>query len=691
MSWIKRRIRAVFASVESALDAAIGPQLNPLCQLGALGWFLFWIVTASGIYLYVFFDTGVVQAYQSTEALTHDQWWAGGIMRSFHRYASDALVLVAGLHLLREFGLDRMRGKRWFAWVTGLATILFLYVCGITGYWMVWDRLAQYVALTTTQWLDALPIFAEPIARNFLDNASLSGRFFTLMVYVHIAAPLLMLLVMWIHIQRYNHARVNPPRRLMYAVLGGFTLLALLAPAVSQPPADLDQLPTRVGLDWFYLAPYPLVDRLGAGTMWVIVALAMLLLALLPWLPRQRPAPVAEVHLDNCNGCARCFADCPFSAITMRPRTDGSAFREEAVVDADLCVSCGICVGACPTATPFRRASALVPGIELPGLPIERLREQVEQACTGQYPPLRAVVFRCAHAAPLRPAATERCAVIDLPCVAMLPPPFIDYIVHDHLADGVMLAGCEEGDCFNRLGIRWTQQRMAGVRDPYLRERVPRERLGYSWSAQHAAAGRVTALTRFCDSLAALPPLQRGDHEARRPIWRAPGRRLPRWRRLATWILLLLVPAGLLGEFSAAPSITLLGPQEAVISLSFSHAGKRRQECRPLTSAQRARMQPNMQRPTDCPRGRWPVYVELELDHRLVYSGLRQPAGLWQDGVSSMYRRLRVPAGPQQLNVRLRDSGRAGGFDFQASRSVELRPGQNLVVEFDPQQGFEIR
>ena len=234
MSWLKRCVRAVFEMLESGFDAIFGPQLNPLCQLGALGWLLFWIVAGSGIYLYIFFDTGVLQAYQSTDAITHGQWWAGGIMRSFHRYGSDALVLLAVTHLLREFGLDRMRGRRWFAWLTGLALLPFLYVCGITGYWMVWDRLAQYVALTTAQWLDALPIFAEPIARNFLDNTNLSGRFFTLMAYLHIAAPLLLLLFMWIHIQRYNYARVIPPRKLMYALLGGFTVLSLAAPAVSQ-------------------------------------------------------------------------------------------------------------------------------------------------------------------------------------------------------------------------------------------------------------------------------------------------------------------------------------------------------------------------------------------------------------------------------------------------------------------------
>jgi hypothetical protein len=155
--------------------------------------------------------------------------------------------------------------------------------------------------------------------------------------------------------------------------------------------------------------------------------------------------------------------------------------------------------------------------------------------------------------------------------------------------------------------------------------------------------------------------------------------------------LVLLLITGLIATLSTTPSVRLLGRQESVITLSFTHAAKRRQECRPLTDAERALKQPNMQRPTDCPRGRWPVYVELEFDGRLVFGGLRQPAGLWKDGVSSVYRRFRVPAGVRQLRARLRDTGRPAGFDYETTRMVDLRAGQNLVVEFDPQQGFEIR
>jgi hypothetical protein len=45
--------------------------------------------------------------------------------------------------------------------------------------------IAQFVAVATTERLDALPLLGEPIAHSFLDNATLSGRFFTVMVFLH--------------------------------------------------------------------------------------------------------------------------------------------------------------------------------------------------------------------------------------------------------------------------------------------------------------------------------------------------------------------------------------------------------------------------------------------------------------------------------------------------------------------------
>ena len=208
---MRKLLRSGLERIEKGFDAAFTPQWNPLLQLGALGCFFYWIVIATGIYLYIFFDTGIHEAYDSVEYLSNQQWYLGGVLRSLHRYASDAMVIVVLLHLLREFVMDRFRGKRWFAWVTGVALLWLLYASGISGYWMVWDQLAQYIAIGTAEWFDALGIFGKPISRDFLNETSLSSRFFTLLIFIHIAAPLILLFGMWIHIQRQTKPKVNPP------------------------------------------------------------------------------------------------------------------------------------------------------------------------------------------------------------------------------------------------------------------------------------------------------------------------------------------------------------------------------------------------------------------------------------------------------------------------------------------------
>ena len=496
------------------MEWSFGQRNNPLSCLGALGWYFFWIVAASGIYLYMFFDTGITNAYASVEYITNDQWYAAGVMRSLHRYASDALVIIVVIHILREFSLDRLRGKRFFAWLTGVPLLWFIYMCGITGYWLVWDKLAQVIAVATTEWLDTLPFFGQPIADNFLNSSTLSDRFFTLMVFMHIFAPLFMLFLMWVHIQRHARARVNPPRALAIGTALTMLLLSFVYPATSQGPADLDVVPASVGLDWYYLAIYPLLDVIPGGQLWLLLVGGSVVLALMPWLPPARAEEPAVVSLDNCNGCARCFEDCPFSAITMAPRSDGSSYATEAVVNVDNCVSCGICVGSCPTSTPYRRATAIVPGIELPEHRISGLRERTIEAAERFNGDARVLVYACAHAGAesLQGADAQ---VLTMPCVGMLPPAFIDFALSRDLADGVMLAGCSQGDCYYRLGNEWTQQRIDGERDPYLRNRVPRERVAACWLPRNSSR-RPTALSEFTERLRNVPPMQkkrRADRE----------------------------------------------------------------------------------------------------------------------------------------------------------------------------------
>jgi ferredoxin len=384
LSALQKPGRWLFERASAALEAGFGSRLNPLHHLGALTIFFLWIVLVSGIWLFIFFQTSVDGAYASVERITHGQWVFGGVMRSLHRYASDAAVVTLVLHLLKEWVFDRYRSKHWFSWVTGIPLLWIIIPLGITGYWLVWDKLAQYVALTSAELLDRLPIFTDSMARNFLSATALSDRFFTLMAFLHlIGLPLFLVFAIWLHVFRISGPRINPPRALMTGTLLTLVVLSLLYPALSQGVADLAVAPQSVSLDWYYLLLYPLMKAWSPGGLWLLLGGFSALLFVAPWLPPARSAAIAVVNLDNCNGCERCANDCPFDAINMQARSDGKNYDQEAVVDPALCMSCGICVGACPTATPFRQATALVPGIDLPDLGMTKLRSEIEMAAAG--------------------------------------------------------------------------------------------------------------------------------------------------------------------------------------------------------------------------------------------------------------------------------------------------------------------
>jgi len=492
---IQKTGNRIFRACEELSDRCFGPQLNPFYQLGGLAFFFFWIVAASGLYLYIFFRTSTTEAYQSVEYLTHEQWYLGGVMRSLHRYASDAMVATALLHLLREFCRDRYSGVRWFSWVSGVFLLWLIYASGIGGYWLVWDELAQFIAVLTSEWLDWLPIFNAAMARNFLNEAHLSDRFFSLLSFLHIGIPLVLLLTMWIHIQRISEPKSNPAGGLAWRTLLAMLVLSLLKPAVSMGPANLDKVVSQVDLDWFYLAFYPLMDHWSYAMVWLLLGGATLVLILLPLLPRRKRPPVAEVELSNCNGCERCFVDCPYGAVTMQRRTDGLPYEKQAVVDPGQCVGCGICVGACPTATPFRRRGAHIAGIELTDFSISDLIDTITNVSGTLQGNARVIIFTCDHGGQAERLKAADTAVVTLPCIGFLPPSFIDFIISRKYAEGVLLSGCNAGNCYHRFGIDWTEQRLLNQRDPGLRQRVPRDQVVWHWDASgHSRQLKVALL-----------------------------------------------------------------------------------------------------------------------------------------------------------------------------------------------------
>ena len=498
----RARTQAAWCSLEHGFDAVFGAAANPLRHLGALGMGLFWGLALSGVYLYAVLDTSVTGGWRSIDTLSREQWFLGGLLRSMHRYFADAFVVVMLLHLAREWLFGRYAGFRRFSWLTGVPLLPLAFICGIGGFWLNWDRLGQYSALATAEWLDVLPLFATPLTRNFLGAASVGDRLFSLFVFVHIGVSLLLVFGLWFHLQRLSRAEVFPARSLAFGSTIALLALAVAAPVQSQPPADLSSVAATLPLDWLLLFIHPLVEAASGEVTWVLLALALALLFALPFLPRHVPAAqVAHVDPLNCNGCRRCFDDCPYAAITMVPLPGGQPGRQLAEVDADRCASCGICAGACPSSTPFRGIETLVTGIDMPQLPIDLMRRRLRDGLASLRSARRFVVFGCDPGARVDALAAPDVLATSLICTGMLPPSFVEYALRNG-ADGVLVTACREGGCEFRLGTRWTDERFSGRREPHLRDSVTRER----WRVVRADAGEEAVVAVALDELRRTVP-----------------------------------------------------------------------------------------------------------------------------------------------------------------------------------------
>ncbi len=138
-----------------------------------------------------------------------------------------------------------------------------------------------------------------------------------------------------------------------------------------------------------------------------------------------------------------------------------------------------------------------------------------------------------------------------------------------------------------------------------------------------------------------------------------------------------------IGYFSDSPSYTYHDPEKALLMVSFSHASERKEECRRFTPEEIAKLAPNMRRPMDCKRERVPLLVEVEMDGEIILSKTYEPTGLSKDGSASIYERIPVKPGKHQLIVKLRDSKREQGFDYESEMTkVNLQARQLFVIDF---------
>ena len=141
--------------------------------------------------------------------------------------------------------------------------------------------------------------------------------------------------------------------------------------------------------------------------------------------------------------------------------------------------------------------------------------------------------------------------------------------------------------------------------------------------------------------------------------------------------------AAFIGYFSTAPAYSPIPADHALLRLSFSHPAQRKAQCHERTPEELAKLPPNMRAPSDAPRERAAVAIELDLDGQPLLRRIVPPSGVARDGAANVYHRQPVPAGAHRLDVRMSD-GPDGRFNFSSSKTLIMPPGRVTLIDFDP-------
>lgn len=151
--------------------------------------------------------------------------------------------------------------------------------------------------------------------------------------------------------------------------------------------------------------------------------------------------------------------------------------------------------------------------------------------------------------------------------------------------------------------------------------------------------------------------------------------------------IFFVVIAVFVGYFANRPIYNQFPEGSAQIKLAFAHGAARKIPCRKLTSKEIAKLPPNKRRPNTCSRERIPIHIQLTIDGKLLYEDQLIATGLSNDGPGRTYQKITVPAGQHTITVRLRDTKRTSGFDFETTRQVTLKSLQSLAIDFRADAG----
>jgi len=179
-----------------------GLKLTYTFCLGGLSFFLFILLTITGIFLMFYYRPTSPQAYFDIQALATDVAF-GQLVRNMHRWGAHLMVLTVFLHMSRVFYHGAYKPPREFNWVVGIILLLLTLLLSFTGYLLPWDQLALWAVTVGTNMGGYVPVFGAQVSFALVGGVQITAdtllRWYTLHV---LFLPFIITIFMAVHFWR---------------------------------------------------------------------------------------------------------------------------------------------------------------------------------------------------------------------------------------------------------------------------------------------------------------------------------------------------------------------------------------------------------------------------------------------------------------------------------------------------------
>jgi ubiquinol-cytochrome c reductase cytochrome b subunit len=266
-----RFVRWVYAGVERTIFMGMkftfpGRFVSPLGFLGMLTFVIFIILGITGALLMLWYEPILDRAWHSVENI-NDAIPYGFHIRNIHYHASNAMVMMALLHMYYQYFSGRYKIRNEILWVTGIILGVLTILEAFTGYDIIFSERAELAISIAASLTNSIPVLGPQMREAFFGAGfhDFILRFYTFHVFM---LPIALLGLMVVHFPRFLVFDVP----MVMAISGAIMLTGGVFPVGLGLPFEPDVPPGITVPEWYLTGLYAFLrtmyDKFTTGVAW---------------------------------------------------------------------------------------------------------------------------------------------------------------------------------------------------------------------------------------------------------------------------------------------------------------------------------------------------------------------------------------------------------------------------------------